>query len=59
MASPPLLNKLGCGNHHSAAIGSLGHLYVWGSNLDGQLGLSDEYTNISDPISINLTYEFY
>ena len=41
--------KIGCGSSFSVALTDNGNLYGWGSNEDGQLGLSRLSDSISKP----------
>lgn len=43
--------KIDCGNYHSAALTSLGRLFMWGDNSAGQLG-TDEFGDTTLPIDI-------
>ncbi|MGL4940408.1 MAG: InlB B-repeat-containing protein, partial [Bifidobacterium asteroides] len=44
--------QVGLGGFHSAAIGSDGSLYTWGSNSSGQLGDGSTTTSRSTPVKI-------
>ena len=39
--APLQVTSISCGNYHTAACTTDGHLYAWGANADGQLGLDD------------------
>jgi len=44
-------SRLAAGGAHSLAVRSSGELYVWGSNLSGQLGLGNN-TNMTTPVRL-------
>lgn len=46
------VTSMSCGDSHSIALTKAGHLYVWGINLSGQLGLG---TNSSSSKPVRLT----
>jgi alpha-tubulin suppressor-like RCC1 family protein len=35
------INQVACGSHHSAFISQDGHVFTFGSNREGQLGIND------------------
>uniref|UniRef100_A0A7N0U0P0 RCC1-like domain-containing protein n=1 Tax=Kalanchoe fedtschenkoi TaxID=63787 RepID=A0A7N0U0P0_KALFE len=43
---PKEIIQIAAGYHHSAAISADGELYLWGKNLNGQLGLGKKSENI-------------
>lgn len=51
--------KISIGADHAAAIGGLGHIYVWGMNDLGQLGLADREKDISQPLYYKLNHPLY
>ena len=44
--------KVSAGRNFSIALTSLGHVYTWGNNKKGQLGINDFITNSKGPIDI-------
>jgi len=51
---PTFVTRLACGNgsEHMLAIGSTGHLYGWGFNQYGQLGLGHKFERIVHPTRV-------
>lgn len=45
--------NISCGNMHSAAVTSKGHLYVWGSADSGRLGLGKSAKTLHAPLHIS------
>jgi alpha-tubulin suppressor-like RCC1 family protein len=36
------IRQISCGTNHSAFVSKEGHLFTFGSNIDGQLGINDQ-----------------
>lgn len=47
------ITKVRCGEEHSALIADSGHLYMMGSNQDGQLGIENNRFNPTDTSNSN------
>lgn len=53
LAGPKII-QVAAGSHHSLALISDGSVFAWGSNLEGQLGLSGISGLVNKPTKIHL-----
>ncbi|XP_071875024.1 uncharacterized protein isoform X2 [Bombus fervidus] len=52
--SGPKIVQIAAGSHHSLALTSDGGVFAWGSNLEGQLGLSDVSGLVNKPTKVHV-----
>lgn len=51
----PKIVQLSAGSHHSMVLTADGVVHVWGSNLEGQLGLPGTTGLVNKPTKVQLT----